>query len=263
MFYTFAFCCLCCCCLVGVFADELKSVSVMEGDSVTLNSSLTEIQKDEDIKWTFGTNRNLIAKTDGVNNMIADNPDVRFRDRLKLDNKTGSLTIMNIRTEDAGVYEVKISRSNSSSSTYRFNVTVYAPLPMPVISSNSSNCSSSSVSKCVLLCSVLNVSHVTLSWYKGISVLSSISASDLSISLSLPLEIECLDDSYSCVVASSFTNRTTHLNSELSQTCPDCVFCCHVSEAVTRLVISALVGVAAACIVVYDITSRKVEQERT
>ncbi|XP_056109113.1 uncharacterized protein LOC130086909 [Rhinichthys klamathensis goyatoka] len=263
MLCTFAFCCLCCCCLVGVFAgtDELKSVSVMEGNSVSLNSSVTEIQKDEEIFWTFGTNGPLIAKTNGVKNTIPDNLDGRFRDRLKLDEKTGSLTIMNITTDHAGVYEVKISRS-SSSSTYRFTVTVYAPLP--VISSNSSDCSSpsgSSVSRCVLLCSVVNVSDATLSWYKGNSVLSNISVSDLSISLSLPLEIECLDDSYSCVVASSFTNWTTHLNTELCQTCPDCVFCCHVSEAVIRLVISALVGVAAACIVVYDITSRK--QERT
>ncbi|KAK7126477.1 hypothetical protein R3I94_017832 [Phoxinus phoxinus] len=262
MFYTFAFCC---CSLVGVFAgtDAVKSVSVMEGDSVSLNSGVTEIQEDEEIFWTIGNNGPLIAKTDGVNNTIPDNLDESFRDRLKLDKTTGSLTIMNIRTEDAGVYVVEIS-GRRSSPTHRFTVTVYAPLPIPVISSNSSNCSSpsgSSVSKCVLLCSVMNVSHVTLSWYAGISVLSSISVSDLSISLSLPLEIECQDDSYSCVVASSFTNQTTHLNTDLCQTCPDCVFCCHVSEAVTRLVISALVGVAAACIVVYDITSRK--QERT
>ncbi|XP_056109168.1 uncharacterized protein LOC130086991 [Rhinichthys klamathensis goyatoka] len=249
-------------CSSGVFADTdaVKSVSVMEGDSVSLNSD-TEIQKGDKITWTFGTNGNLIAKAknDGVKNMISDNLDERFRDRLKLDKNTGSLTITNIRSDHAGVYEVEISRS-SSSSTYRFTVTVYARLPIPVIGRNSSNCSSS-VCKCVLLCSVLNVSDVTLSWYAGMSVMSNISVCDLSISLSLPLEIECLDDSYSCVVASSFTNWTTHLNTELCQTCPDCVFCCHVSEAVIRLVISALVGVAAACIVVYDITSRK--QERT
>jgi len=113
-------------CCSGVFAgtDELKSVSVMEGHSVSLNSGLTEIQKGEEITWKFGPNKNLIAETDGVNNMIPDDLDGRFRDRLKLDNKTGSLTIMNITNNHTGVYEIKIS-SSSSSSTHRFTVTVY------------------------------------------------------------------------------------------------------------------------------------------
>ncbi|CAM4660796.1 unnamed protein product [Leuciscus chuanchicus] len=111
-----------------VFADTdaVKSVSVMEGDSVTLNSSLTEIQRDEEIFWRFGTNGSLIAKTDGVKNTIPDDLNERFRDRLKLDKKTGSLTIMNIRTEDAGVYEVEISNSRSETK-HRFTVTVYGP----------------------------------------------------------------------------------------------------------------------------------------
>ncbi|KAG1924859.1 hypothetical protein F2P79_025896, partial [Pimephales promelas] len=126
MFHTFAFSCLCCCCLVGVFAgtDELKSVSVMEGDSVSLNSGLTEIQNGDEIMWRFGPNRNLIAKTDGVKNTIYDVLDGIFRGRLKLDKKTGSLTIMNITNNHTGVYEVDIS-SISSSSTHRFTVTVY------------------------------------------------------------------------------------------------------------------------------------------
>ncbi len=37
----------------------------------------------------------------------------RFRDRLKLDHQNGDLTITNINTSDAGVYNLKIFSSRS------------------------------------------------------------------------------------------------------------------------------------------------------
>ncbi|XDV23703.1 hypothetical protein PO909_028165 [Leuciscus waleckii] len=198
----------------------------MEGDSVTLNTDVTEIHEDDDILWKFGAEKSIIAKMNKKNQISStydDVPDGRFRDRLKLDDQTGSLTITNTTTEHTGVYQLDIRGAKLTSKS--FSVSVYARLPVPVISSNSSNCSSSSSSSsssCSLVCSsVVNVSDATLSWYKGISVLFSISVCDLSISLSLPLEVEYQDkNTYSCVLNNPISNQTTHLDiNTLCHTC--------------------------------------------
>ncbi|XP_058616628.1 titin-like isoform X2 [Onychostoma macrolepis] len=197
--------------------------TVMEGDSVTLQ---TAARREEELFWMFGPQGILIAqvkKEAGVFK-VHDGADGRFRDRLVLNYDTGSLTVKNIRPEHAGLYKLEIISNTISYKT--FKVSVYDRLPIPVITRDYSQCSSSSsglsASRCGLLCSVLNVSHVTLSWYKGNSLLSSISVSDLSISLSLPLEVEYQDkNTYSCVLNNPIRNQTTHLDiSELCWPCP-------------------------------------------
>ncbi|XP_073793247.1 uncharacterized protein si:dkey-19a16.12 isoform X2 [Danio rerio] len=80
-----------------------SSVSVMEGDSVTLCTGVQTNQSNR-IKWYFYTDR--IAEIIGYQHKICtdDTCPQRFRDRLKLDSQTGSLTIMKVSTEDSGLY---------------------------------------------------------------------------------------------------------------------------------------------------------------
>ncbi|XP_039538696.1 SLAM family member 9-like isoform X2 [Pimephales promelas] len=249
----------CVCRLAGVFGD---SVSVTEGESVTLNTDLTEIHEHDEILWKYGAENSLIAKINKISEIFStydDVPDGRFRDRLKLDDQTGSLIITNTTTEHTGVYTLEITGAKLTLKT--FSVSVYARLPVPVIISNSSHCSPSSSSNCSVVCSsVLSVCDATLSWYAGMSVLSSISVCDLSISLSLPLEVEYQDkNTYSCVLNNPISNQTTHLdiNTHCRHTCAENknyseghAPCCDSVEAVLRLVVTALMGVAAAAAVV-------------
>ncbi|KAI7791283.1 hypothetical protein IRJ41_017887, partial [Triplophysa rosa] len=182
------------------------------------------------ISWKFGAHDVVIAEMNAGHKNISlyeDRPDGRFRGRLKLDH-TGSLTINNITLTHSGLYQV--INTNTENQLNIFNITVYAHLSVPVISRVSSQCSSSSSSSCCcVLCSVMNVSHdVSVSWYKGKSLLSSISVSDLNISvsdlnirLSLPLEVEYQDtNTYRCVVNNPITNHTQHLH--ITHVCQVC-----------------------------------------
>ncbi|XP_067300931.1 pregnancy-specific glycoprotein 22-like [Pseudorasbora parva] len=243
------------------FLAVFEEISVMVGYSVALDSRLTEIKDDDEIQWRFGDTviAEIIKRADRFT-VYDDVLDGRFRDRLKLNNQTGSLTITNITTEQTGSYTLEILAS------YRYSLRAFrvsVALPVPVISRDCS--SSSSSSSCSLLCSAVNVGHVTLSWYKGNSLLSSIiSVSDLSISLSLPLEVEYQDNNtYSCVINNPFINQTRDLNiTQLCHTCSDSVHCCGSTEAVIRLVLTALVGVATVILLVYDIRSRRAEPDQ-
>ncbi|XP_073717841.1 uncharacterized protein [Misgurnus anguillicaudatus] len=106
--------------------DEVKSVSVIVGSAVTLPTDLTKIQKGDHIDWRFGPQETLIARINKDTNETSINDDVlggRFRDRLMLNDQTGDLTITNIRTEDFGLYELKMSsRRRSIQRKYNVNV---------------------------------------------------------------------------------------------------------------------------------------------
>jgi len=95
-------------------------VTVMEGDSVTLHTSLSEILNDDTILWLFGPKDSFISqitRKDDLNSIYFTD-DERFRHRLQVDQNTGSLTVRNIRIRHSGQYKLSISRKKI------FNVTV-------------------------------------------------------------------------------------------------------------------------------------------
>ncbi len=105
--------------------DEMKRKSVNEGESVTLDPGVIKNPNDL-MAWHF--NDICIAEITEEPRMICTdvqciNGTDRFKNRLKLDHQTGSLTIMNMTTTDSGLYTLQIS-SSSFSITRSFIVTV-------------------------------------------------------------------------------------------------------------------------------------------
>uniref|UniRef100_A0A8C2IIC5 Ig-like domain-containing protein n=1 Tax=Cyprinus carpio TaxID=7962 RepID=A0A8C2IIC5_CYPCA len=91
-----------------------RYVAVTAGDSVHLNTDLTEIHTDDEIQWRFGDENSLIAEIKGGTGVTHDGPDERFRDRLELDETTGDLTIKNSTDEHTGRYKLKICSSEGN-----------------------------------------------------------------------------------------------------------------------------------------------------
>ncbi len=103
--------------------DAVKSVTVTEGESVTLE---IDVNTDNEIQLIFGHSKILIALLNRESGKIQvfDNAlGGRFRGRLQAD-QTGSLTITDTRTTDSGLYKLQII-SSTQTHLNTFNLTVY------------------------------------------------------------------------------------------------------------------------------------------
>ncbi|XP_073793444.1 uncharacterized protein si:dkey-182g1.6 [Danio rerio] len=101
-------------------ASGAVEVSVIKGDSVTLQTGVSELQNDNKVDWTHGDGT-IVAEIENKEIKTKD-PAKLFKGRLEIDRKTGSLTIINITTEDKGFYKLDIRGKDLISKN--FNVTV-------------------------------------------------------------------------------------------------------------------------------------------
>ncbi|XP_073793442.1 uncharacterized protein isoform X9 [Danio rerio] len=250
----------------GVDINEMKSVSVKMGESVNLHTD-DELQSYFSIEWWFGGSR--IAR---IKRGILDSPqykDERFTDRLKLDNQTGSLTIINTRRTDEGVYELTITTDNEES-TRRFNLTVNGVFGVDEVSVKEGNS--------VTLHTHLQIKRDEESvWSFNKTWIAKVIEDKLAYNEdgefqnrlkldhqtgSLTITNTRTTDSGVYIFTTIIDNK--QLTRRFSVTVYDCNLCFDSPEAVIRLVVTVLMGVAALAavvVLVYDIKTRR-EEER-
>ncbi|XP_067243795.1 uncharacterized protein [Chanodichthys erythropterus] len=277
MFLRLVLFCSCLWRLVGGVDDAVEMI-LMEGDSVTLNSDLTEIKDDDQIQWMFGNT--LIAeiyKRDDRFTVYDDVLDGRFRDKLKLDDQTGSLTITDTKTEHNGDYKMQ-----TNSTRKRFSLTVTEFVGFLSVTEGDSVTLDSGLTEMK--------DDDQIQWMFGNTLIAEINKEFNRFTVYDDVldgrfrDRLKLDNQTGSLTITNTTMKHTGVYKQKSNTVnhhlflavyaweislkafrvsvSDSVHCCGPTEAVIRLVLSALVGVATAIILVYDIRSRRAERDR-
>ncbi|XP_056615885.1 uncharacterized protein LOC130430754 [Triplophysa dalaica] len=104
-------------------SDGVKYVTIKAGESIKLDTGVKDIQTCDLIQWKFGEAGESTNPFIPIGRIDKNNQELLQKDRLKLNKQTGSITVENSRTTDAGVYKLEIN-SSKDSITKSFFVTV-------------------------------------------------------------------------------------------------------------------------------------------
>ncbi|XP_067236828.1 uncharacterized protein [Chanodichthys erythropterus] len=250
----------------------------MEGDSVTLNPDLTQIQGIIQMMWRFGDSHSVIAQIEENNISLSRSLPEMFRDRLKLD-QTGSLTITNMRTKHSGLYKLEINH-RTGTLPLNFRVTVYeSPAVIEAFKGEMKRVSETEGESVTLQTDTETHGKELIVWRFGDEG-KLIAKHDLEAKSpplydpderfrdrlkldhqtgSLTITNTRLSDSGVYKVKISSSKQTLHKRFTVTVS----QGCCGFTEAVIRLALSALVGVATVVVLVYDIRSCSLQQKKS
>ncbi|XP_041839269.1 SLAM family member 5-like isoform X2 [Melanotaenia boesemani] len=187
-------------------------INVLEGNNITLDSGLQELEKDHNVMWTQGQDfaGDQIAQWKDFIVTISES----YKGILKMDPTTGDLVFLRVTKSLTGFYCVKIWKGSEPHVLRQYLLTVYETVSVPNITAEPT-----SDGTCYVSCSVENGPDVTLTWYQGEKQISQTSNNNISISPTLLLEINRENkSSYTCEANNPVSTETTSINS--TQLCP-------------------------------------------
>ncbi|XP_008301124.1 CD48 antigen-like [Stegastes partitus] len=202
-----------------VHDNTVINVNVLDGNNVTLDPGIKELQKHHTVKWTKGRDfvGTLIAQWKDFKTFINET----FKDVLQLNEHTGALTFTSVTRDLAGYYCVKMLIGSELYILRQYFITVYELVPKPHITPANASITYQLANDgiCYAICSVRNAPEVTLSWYKEEKKLNESRDPDISVNLTLPLQIQSQPEGiYICRAANPVSEETASLNS--TQWCP-------------------------------------------